>query len=82
MQCSNKVTGIFIGARKCKRMHLSGRYKRSNCSNKDNNIWTCTSPYEHRAAPIWSKVAPRKNIQKYLTENVAKNHQDRDNVKK
>ena len=30
----------------------------------------------------WSKVAPRKNSQKYLTENVAKNHQDRDNVNK
>ena len=30
----------------------------------------------------WSKVAPRKNSQKYLTENVAKNHQDRDNIKK
>ena len=30
----------------------------------------------------WSKVAPRKNNQKYLTENVAKNHQDRDNVNK
>ena len=30
----------------------------------------------------WSKVAPRKNSQKYLTENVAKTHQDRDKVKK
>ena len=30
----------------------------------------------------WSKAAPRKNRQKYLTENVAKTHQDRDNVKK
>ena len=30
----------------------------------------------------WSKAAPRKNSQKYLTENVAKTHQDRDNVKK
>ena len=34
-------------------MHAGiGRYKRSNCSNKGKNIWTCTSPCEHRAAPI------------------------------
>ena len=28
------------------------RYKCGNCSNKGNNIWTCTPPCEHRAAPI------------------------------
>ena len=49
MQCSVKVTGVFIGTRTCKCIE---RYKRSNCSNKGNNIWTCTSPCEHCAAPI------------------------------
>ena len=49
MQCSVKVTGVFIGTRTCKCIE---RYKRSNCSNKGNNIWTCTSPCEHCAASI------------------------------
>ena len=41
MQCSVKVTGVFIGTRTCKCIE---RYKPSSCSNKGNNIWTCTSP--------------------------------------
>ena len=54
MQCSDKVTGIFIGTQKCNLLHACiGRCKHSNCSNmKGNNIWTSTSPCEHCAAPI------------------------------
>ena len=52
MQCYDKVTGIFIGTRKCRYMHVQGGINAVNCSNKGNSIWTCTSQCDDRAAPI------------------------------
>ena len=52
----HKVTGKFLKVHG--KVHACiGRYKvykRSNCSDKgiSNNMWTCTSPCKHRAAPI------------------------------
>ena len=52
MQCYDKVTGIFIGTRKCRYMHVQGGINAVDCSNKGNSIWTCTSQCDDRAAPI------------------------------
>ena len=40
---------MYLGTRHCS---TCMKYKRSYCSNKGNNIRICTSPCEHRAAPI------------------------------
>lgn len=55
MQCYDKVTGIFIGTRKCRCMHVQGGINAVTVQIKATafgHVRTCTSQCDDRAAPI------------------------------